>query len=158
MSRSGYVDDCDDLLAAGRWRAQVKSAIRGKRGQAFLRELADAMDAMPEKVLISGELISEEGDCCTIGVACKSRGVDVSTVDYECSEEVGAAVGIAHQMAAEIEYLNDELGDRFEKVEVPQPPDKPRHCGWKWRRVAETPEERWNRMRQWVDSQIIPSS
>ena len=39
MSRSGYSDDLDnwDLI---RWRGQVSSAIRGKRGQGFLRELA----------------------------------------------------------------------------------------------------------------------
>jgi len=50
MTRHGYVDDSEDTLAYGRWRAQVQSAIRGKRGQAFLKELAAAMDAMPEKL------------------------------------------------------------------------------------------------------------
>lgn len=132
MSRSGYTDDCDDPLQLGRWRAQVKSAIRGKRGQAFLSELADAMDAMPEKVLIANELINEEGDCCTIGVVCKSRGIDVSKIDHEEPEQVGAAVGIARQLAAEIEYENDE--------------------GWYGR--AESPEDRWKRMRNWVGRQI----
>lgn len=79
MSRSGYTDDYDeDPLANGRWRAQVKSAIRGKRGQAFLRELADAMDAMPEKVLIAEELVDADGDACAIGVVCKARGIDTS--------------------------------------------------------------------------------
>ena len=41
MSRSGYCDDYgdDDPLALGRYRAQVNSAIRGKRGQALLRRL-----------------------------------------------------------------------------------------------------------------------
>ena len=34
MGRHGYTDDCDDdPLALGRWRAQVASSIRGKRGQ-----------------------------------------------------------------------------------------------------------------------------
>lgn len=154
MSRSGYCDDIDDPLQLGRWRAQVASAIRGKRGQAFLRELAAAMDAMPEKVLIADALIDEDGDCCTIGVVCKARGIEASKIDYEEPEEVGAAVGIARQMAAEIEYLNDEVGDRFEQVAVPKPADKPWHPGWEWRRVAETPEERWVRMRKWVESQI----
>lgn len=136
MSRSGYIDDCDDPLQLGRWRAQVKSAMRGKRGQAFLRELAAAMDAMEEKVLIANELISDDGDCCTIGVVCKARGVDVSSVDYEEPQEVGDAVGIAKQLAAEIEYENDECGP--------------------WDR-SETPEERWQRMRKWVQSRIIES-
>lgn len=133
MSRSGYVDDIDDPLQLGRWRGQVKSAIRGKRGQTFLRELAAAMDAMPEKILISEELINEDGDCCTIGVICKTRGIDVDQIDYNEPDQVGAAVGIARQMAAEIEYYNDE---------------------WS---TNETPSERWQRMRTWVASQIVPS-
>lgn len=46
MSRSGYSDDCDDPLQEGRWRAAVNSAIRGKRGQAFLREALAALVAV----------------------------------------------------------------------------------------------------------------
>lgn len=131
MSRSGYVDDMDDILELGRYRGQVKSAIRGKRGQAFLRELADAMDAMSEKILITGELINAEGDCCVIGVVCKSRGLDVSDVDVEEPEQVGELVGIACQMAAEIEYENDE-------------------GSW----LSETPQQRWKRMRRWVERHL----
>ncbi len=50
MSRSGYVDDIDNLALIN-WRGAVKSAIQGKRGQAFLRALVDALDAMPETSL-----------------------------------------------------------------------------------------------------------
>jgi hypothetical protein len=39
-----------------RWQGVVKSAIRGKKGQAFLKELLSALDAMPEKKLIAEEL------------------------------------------------------------------------------------------------------
>lgn len=138
----------DDALAVGRWRAQVKSAIRGKRGQAFLRELAAAMDAMPEKALIKNELIDQDGHCCTIGVVCKLRGVSVEGVDYSDPESVGDLVGIAKQMAAEIEFENDECGDRYERVSGSQA----------WKHIDETPEERWQRMRKWVESQIIQST
>lgn len=134
MSRSGYSDDMDDMLALGRWRAQVASAIRGKRGQAFLRELAAAMDAMPEKSLITGDLVTPAGECCTIGVVCKARGLDVCQVDEHAPEEVGNFVGIAHQLAAEIAYENDEY-DR-----------------------SETPEQRWVRMRAWVAEHIKPGA
>ena len=126
MSRSGYQDYCDDILAVGRWRAQVASAIRGKRGQAFLRELAVAMDAMQDKSLITGELVTSEGDCCAMGVVCKARGLNVLEVDENSPEEVGDLIGIAHQLAADIAFENDELGH------------------------GETPEQRWVRMRQWV--------
>lgn len=148
MSRSGYTNDCcDDTLAYGRWRAQVKSAICGKRGQKFLRELAEAMDAMPVKELIANELIDETGACCTIGVVCKSRGIDVSDIDYEEPEQVGAAVDIAKQLAAEIEYENDECGVGFIKVN-----------GRHWKQTEETPEQRWQRMRKWADAHIIKES
>ena len=132
MSRSGYVDDCDDILVYGRWRGQVSSSIRGKGGQSFLKELAAAMDAMPDKRLIANELISESGECCTIGVVCKSRGLDVNHVDVEDHQEVGRLVGITYQLAAEIEFENDEA--------VPS---------------SETPEERWVRMRNWVEDRIV---
>lgn len=131
MNRSNYIDDCDvDPLDFGRWRAQVASTIRGRRGQAFLRELAAAMDAMPEKVLIANELVNDEGDCCTIGVVCKARGIDVSAIDIECPSSVGKAVGISHQLAAEIEHLNDDWPN-------------------------EDPKARWTRMRKWVESKIM---
>jgi len=134
MSRSGYVDDLDPQVL-NLYRGTVARTIKSKRGQAFLRELAAAMDAMPEKALIASELINDEGDCCTIGVICKARGIDVSQIDYEDPESVGKAVGIARQMAAEIEYENDE-------------------CGWRYGRGDETPEEKWQRMRAWVEKHI----
>jgi hypothetical protein len=90
------------------------------------------MDAMPKKELIPEELINQDGDCCTIGVVCSARGIDVSRIDHEDPEQVGNAVGIARQLAAEIEYENDD--------------------GWYG---SETPEQRWTRMRAWVSSQII---
>lgn len=133
MSRSGYTDDTDDtgdILAIGRWRAQVASAIRGNRGQKFLHELAAAMDAMPEKVLIREELITTEGDCCALGVICKARGIDVRNVDELDSREVGGVVGIAWQLAAEIAYENDE------------------------REENRSPEARWIRMRAWVQRKL----
>jgi len=107
--------------------------MRGRRGQAFLKELADEMDAMPVKELIAGELVREGGECCAIGVVCKSRGVDVAKLDYEDWNAVGESVDIAGQMAAEIEYENDD-------------------CGPYGRR--ETPAERWTRMRKWVEKKL----
>jgi hypothetical protein len=53
MGRAGYSEDCDGW-ALIRWRGAVTSAIRGKRGQAFLREMLDALDALPVKRIASG--------------------------------------------------------------------------------------------------------
>jgi hypothetical protein len=129
MSRSGYIDDCDgwDLI---RWRGAVKSAIRGKRGQEFLREMIAALDAMPEKVLIAKELVTPTGDVCAMGAVAKKRGIDVREIDPEEREEVAKALHVSPAMVAEIAYLNDE---------------------WSW---DESPQQRWVRMRKWAEEQL----
>jgi len=131
MSRSGYSDDYEYLDL---YRKAVDNAIKGKRGQAFLRELAQAMDAMPEKVLIQNELINWEGSCCAIGVVCKARQIAVDKIDDTDHAMVGEAVGIARSMAAEIAYMNDEFGVT---------------------EFSETPEQRWVRMRKWVQDSLV---
>jgi len=128
MSRSGYSEDCENLEL---YRNAVERALKGKRGQKLLREMAAAMDAMPEKVLIADELIDAEGDCCAIGVVCKARGLDVSKVDPLDRESVANLIGVAPSMAAEIAYMNDEWADH-----------------------SETPQSRWIRMRKWVDAML----
>jgi hypothetical protein len=127
MSRSGYSDDCE-YLELYRWN--VDRTIRGKVGQAFLKELAAAMDAMPVKELIAHELVAESGACCAIGSVCKARGIDTSDIFADCPDSVGKAVGISRLLAAEIEFMNDEWSP------------------------GESPEERWGRMRKWVAQHI----
>ena len=124
MSRSGYSDDCDYLEL---YRSAVWRAITGARGQAFLRELIAALDAMPEKRLIAGELI-RDGEVCAIGSVGLARGMDMTRIDYENPRSVGRAFGVARSMAAEIEFEND--GDHL----------------WD----NETAEARWRRMRAWA--------
>lgn len=132
MSRSGYSDDIENWSLI-RWRGQVASAIRGKRGQAFLQELADALDALPEKKLIANDLQSECG-VCAIGSVGAKRGVDMSKLDTHDYDTISATFGVAHQLVQEIEWENDE-------------------GGW----YEETPEARWQRMRKWVAA-TIPST
>ncbi len=50
------------------------------------------MDAMPEKVLIKDELIDEDGNCCTIGVVCKLRGVPVEGVITAIQSQLGISL------------------------------------------------------------------
>lgn len=130
MSRSGYHEDCDDNWGLIKWRGQVASAIRGKRGQAFLRELVDALDAMPEKKLIAGALECPDG-VCAIGAVGARRGLPMANLDIEDADLLGDKFGIASQMVKEIEYENDEVG-----------PDN------------ETPEARWHRVRKWAESKL----
>jgi hypothetical protein len=140
MSRAGYSDDCDgwDLI---RWRGQVASAIRGKRGQAFLREMLEALDAMPDKRLIAHDLIQTEVPAfvppefakpcvCAIGSVGVKRGVDLVALDPENHGKLSDVFGMASPLVQEIEWMNDE---------------------GVWQ---ETPQQRWQRMRAWVVKQL----
>ncbi|MBP2482914.1 hypothetical protein J3A72_003206 [Stenotrophomonas sp. PvP093] len=134
MSRSGYSDDCDSwpLIC---WRGAVASALRGRRGQQFLVELREALDAMPEKRLIAEQLQDNTGCHCALGVIGSKRGLDMTGLDPDDRAAVSKAFGIAEAMAAEIVHEND--GE------------------WRW--DNETPEQRWTRMRAWVDQHITES-
>jgi hypothetical protein len=134
VSRSGYTDDYDNW-ALIRWRGAVKAAIRGKRGQAFLRELLAALDAMPEKRLID-QSFSAQGSYCALGTVFAARGVeqlDAEKLVFDYIPGMAAkALGIAPVLCAEIMYENDE------------------QAGW----IKETEEQRWARMRLWAESNL----
>lgn len=140
MSRHGYHDDLDQQDLA-MWRGRVASAIRGKRGQKMLRELRDALDSMPEKRLVGRQLQTKQGDCCALGRLAQTKGIDYT--EYESDDEddlselnpdMAVAFDVAECLIQEVEYENDEGG---------------------WR---ETPEQRWERMRRWVERQITGAS
>lgn len=129
MSRSNYSEDCDSNYIY-LYRGMVERAIKGKRSQQFLKELAAALDTMPFKRLIADELVTNAGEVCAIGAVCKARGLDTKDIDVYDPETVGKLVGISRSVAAEIEYENDEIS------------------------CSQTPEQRWTRMRKWVGEQI----
>jgi len=158
MSRSGYDEDYgdDDPLALGRYRAQVASAIRGKRGQALLRELLAALDAMPDKRLVAGEL-EADGQFCALGVVGQARRMNLASIDTYDVESLAPKFNIAEQLAREIMLVNDEhvSETRWVEYEVygPIPPWERRHKG-----VSVPNEnagvERWREVRDWVEKQI----
>lgn len=130
MSRSGYSDDGGGYEFA-MWRGQVVSAIRGKRGQAFLREMIDALDAMPQKRLIKNEFWN--GEACALGVVAQRRvNIDPISVGPDEYDRLAELFGVAHQLIREIEFENDE------KL---------------WRA---TPEQRWQHMRDWAVRNLKP--
>lgn len=131
MSRSGYSDDCENVQL---WRTAVSNAIHGKRGQTFLREMLEALDAMPVKQLTHGQLRDAEGGVCAMGAVGAKRGMQMDDIDVCDAHRVADAFGIARVLAAEIAFENDE--------------------GVGYWVIDEDPEKRWHRMRQWVASQI----
>lgn len=156
MNRSGYSDDCDqwDLI---RWRGAVKSAVRGKRGQQALREIAAALDALPTRELAAESLVTAEGEYCTLGALGRARGLDMSPIDPEDREAVAQAFGIAEALAAEVMFLNDEgvYEWRYINVEIVGPM-RPWEQHAKHVRVPEenVAHKRWRYMRDWVSEQI----
>jgi hypothetical protein len=164
MSRSGYTDDNDDPLAQGRWRQVVKRSLEGARGQALLRELVEALDAMEDKRLYPGSFATADGEFCALGALAAKRGTKTDDLgdDYECdTAQVGQRFGIAPAMAAEIMYLNDEYAvDGWKWVDVvicgPMPPYHFPPYGHKRHERSvrvhndNHPRERWERMRAWA--------
>ena len=158
MSRSGYTDDCDDILVYGRWRGAVKSALRSRRGQAFLQELIDALDAMPDKRLGADALRTDDGAYCALGVVGQARGLDLEAIDPEEREEVAQAFGIDEAMAAEIMYENDtSIGEsRLVTFEIFGPMIRPSISHSRTVRIPRTDvaERRWQYMRDWAAKQL----
>ena len=129
--RSGYDEDCDgwELI---RWRGAVASAIRGKRGQQLLREMADALDAMPNKRLIADELEDRSsGDVCAIGSVGRCRGINMGQLDPYEPKSIANAFGVAPALVMEIAHVNDE-----------------------WISGQQSPEKRWATVRRWVSEQL----
>lgn len=158
MSRSGLTeDDGEDTLAFGRWRGAVKSAINGKRGQAFLRELLEALDAMPEKILVAGELQAEDGCHCTLGVIGNKRGLDVANMDIDDYEGIAASLDVNAKIAQEIMWENDEAFSEREwvEVEICGPMLRPeRHVRSVSVIKPDAGHQRWLHMRTWVESHL----
>lgn len=136
MSRSGYCDDWDGdqwqyALAMG----TVASAMRGKRGQKFFRDLVAALDAMPAKRLVADVLIREDStgfeEVCALGALGKARGVDLKPLNPDDARRIGEVFDISTTLAREVVYENDE-------------------AAW----GEETPEQRWFRVRKWAASNI----
>lgn len=156
MSRSGYSEDLD-TWALIRWRGAVESAIRGKRGQKVLSEIADALDALPRKTLAAESLITEVGEFCTLGALGRARGLDMQGVDPDDRDAVARLFGIPEALAAEIMYLNDEHEPRYdwENFQICGP-IRPWESNTKWIRTErkDSAERRWTYMRKWVDSKL----
>ena len=130
VSRHGYSDDLDPL-DLGRWRGQVLSASRGKRGQAFFRSLIEALDAMPVKELGSGDMVDEQGCDCALAALDRHRGGDPENLDPYDHKSLGREFNIAHQLSQEVMFINDECWPHNDKA------------------------KRWHEVRDWAAKQII---
>ena len=163
MSRSGYSDDCDGW-ALIRWRGAVESAIRGQRGQAMLRELVQALDALPEKCLAADSLVNSEGDYCAFGALGLARGMDLAAIDPEDSAGVARAFGVSDALAREVMHRNDD-DNTWLWVDVefcgpvrPHYPDYGRHTKTVRVHNDDHLRERWQRMKAWAAANLKPAN
>ena len=133
------------------WQQAVTNALRGRRGQAVLRELREALLDLPQPRLIVGALV-REGEVCALGALAAQRlaaspitlnstqigslveleaFVGQWTQDEFSSMEFGRQMGLVRPLAWAIAYENDEGS---------------------WNR--ETPEQTFQRVLRWVDRQL----
>lgn len=116
--RSNYTEDYENEWQNIMWRGQVASAIRGKRGQALLRELVETLDAMPDKRLIRDELVADAPAfvppefarpmVCALGAVGIKRGIELKEIDPEDYNRIAETFNIAQQLVREIEWVNDD--------------------------------------------------
>jgi len=136
MSRINYSDEEIYPGQFDLWQANCARSLRGKKGQEELRALRDALLALPDKRLIHGLLVDEEGEMCAMGAYAQYKGLDLQTFDPEDeTDAVGIEAGMPALVAWKVVEMNDmELHSRF------------------------TPEERYAMMLQWVERQLAQSA
>lgn len=154
--RIGYSDEEDYPGQFGLWRGNCQRSLKGRKGQVALRELEAALLALPEKRLIAQELVDDEGSVCAIGAVARQRGrLDdhMRTRGEYDMEDVGVQLGMPRLVAWKIVEMNDVILEGFDLVfDLPGP--------WRWpgeqpyMRIPITPETRYERMLEWVQSQI----
>lgn len=168
MSRSGYTEaDCDpeEMLRVYGWQANVRRCIAGRKGQAFLWELYQALEALPHRELVQGALLdTSSGSVCSLGALAVHRkmsippefcisGADDEPDEYEFAAAMGPLFDIRDMLAREVMFENDE-GDTWHWEDDGTVCDGVRFGENRKYRTHDTPTERWRRMREWVVSNL----
>lgn len=145
MSRSCYSEDYGDEFPGqlDLYRANVRRSVRSRAGQARLRELRDALLAMPVKALAEEVFVAgspEQPRVCALGAwALAKAGGDVETArafvptdadDHDTADALERE-GWPRLVVLDAIYMNDEA-------------------------YVRTPEERYASVLAWVDRQLIP--
>lgn len=149
MSRSCYVDDYGDDFPGqlDLFRANVQRSIWSRAGQARLRELRDALSALPVKEL-AADLFAAGSDAspevCGLGAWAwwKSQGdiaaaramVPSDADDHDTCDALKSR-GWPRLVVLEAVYMNDDGGLSR----------------------GETPANRYARVLAWVESQLLPA-
>ncbi len=142
MSRFGEYGDDDGL--PGHWHEiDVARSIDGPKGQRRMREIVDALLALPERVLIEGAISARCGDepspsVCFVGAIALHKGVEVARIRRGWEDQyggmdtitLGKQAGLTLALANRCAALNDVT----------------------WEGVD--PEERWRRAYRWACARV----
>ena len=154
--RISYSDDEERPGQFALWDANCRRSLKGKAGQRELRELEVALLALPEKRLIHGSLVDDDGDVCAIACYAKHKGIDLSKFDPEDeSHEVGIAAGMPRLVAWKVVAFNDlHCDDVWEVADGPVQRGYGHYKGGIPHIRPMTPEERYEKVLAWVRGQL----
>jgi hypothetical protein len=152
MSRFHY-DDWDGEGAPPEFYQQAaKNALQGRRGQIVLRELREALLALPQPRLIEGAF-TREGEVCALGALAGHRF------------EKGSPLAWGNELIASLPQLEARLGEDLEDewitLDLGEAMGLKRSLAWAiayendeayWH--TETPEGRYSRILRWVESNL----
>jgi hypothetical protein len=115
VSRS-WEGESDDPLDWGRYKAATRSTLRGRRGQAFLRELIAALDALHRPELSAGALGNRRTGCvCALGAIALAQGASFDDLARDNGDwgpgDAADWYNISPTLANEIISANDDWGD-----------------------------------------------
>jgi len=79
-------EDCDGTIPPQLWDQIVSNALSGRRGQAALAELEEALLALPEKKLVEGHLAAE-GSVCAVGAFVAAQKAKREGLDFAAAVE-----------------------------------------------------------------------
>lgn len=160
--RIGYSDEEEYPGQFGLWQGNCQRSLKGRAGQAALRELEAALLALPEKRLIAHKIIDSEGDVCAIGALAKHKGRDILAEpnvgdddEFEGDgemEEIGMELGMPRLVAWKVVEKNDIDLDGRDLVTCEGPYRWPSEKPKVW--ISITPEVRYDRMLAWVRRQL----
>jgi hypothetical protein len=172
--RIDYTEDEDRPGQFALWDANCRRSMRGRSGQAALRRLEAALLAMPEKRLVSGKLVTHDGDVCAIGALARAEGKlpepepldafgDESDDVDDTAEFAEASLSFPRLVAWKVVAQNDLMNDTVWDLGYgPLGPHEacyrgPDGKGYGIALVRDmTPEERYQRMLTWVRNALRP--
>lgn len=164
MSRSGYSEDYGEDFPGQLelYRANVERSIGSKAGQARLRELRDALLALPEKRLAGDVFAPASGEACALGVWAKQYIPDAEEVrrfdgDDDDTATLLKPFGWPRLVVKDLVYAND--GENYVYEEHLGPHRWPQSYSYRsdWPLLHgrdETDEERYVRVLAWVEDNI----